>query len=111
MVFNVLLSLAYAADTTTAPYHRSNSILDMMMNAGPMVKFIMLMLFGLSVACWCVILMKFLLMRRARKESDSFIELFRQRRNYASLYRDSQNMEDSHLAQIFRVGYAELTRL
>jgi biopolymer transport protein TolQ len=111
MVFNVFLSWAYAADTAATPYHRGNSILDMMMNAGPMVKFIMLMLLGLSVACWCVILMKFLLMRRARKESDSFIELFRQRRNYAGLYRDSQNMEDSHLAQIFRVGYAELNRL
>lgn len=112
MVFNVMFSWAYAAETAAAPYQRSgHSILDMVMNAGPMVKFIMFLLVGLSVACWCVILMKFLLLRRARKESDQFIELFRQRRNYAGLYRDSQNLEDSHLAQIFRVGYAELNRL
>jgi biopolymer transport protein TolQ len=112
MVLNVMVSWAYAAETAAAPYQRGgHSILDMVMNAGPMVKFIMFMLLGLSVACWCVILMKFLLLRRARKESDHFIELFRQRKNYAGLYRDSQNLEDSHLAQIFRVGYAELNRL
>lgn len=112
MVLNILLSWAYAAETAATPYHRGgNSVLDMIMSAGPMVKFIMFMLLGLSVACWCVILMKFLLLRRARKESDHFIELFRQRKNYAGLYRDTQNLEDSHLAQIFRVGYAELNRL
>jgi biopolymer transport protein TolQ len=112
MWLNLFVSWAYAAETSAVPYRRGgNSVLDMMMNAGPMVKFIMLMLLGLSCACWCVIVMKYLLLRRAKSESDQFFELFRQRRSYAALYRDTQNLEDSHLAQIFRVGYAELNRL
>lgn len=112
MFVNGIVSLVHAAETAGAPYQRSGGgVLDMMMSAGPMVKFIMLLLLGLSCACWCIIVMKFLLLRRARRESDQFIELFRQRKNYAGLYRESQNLEDSHLAQIFRVGYAELNRL
>lgn len=107
------INVAYGAgETTAAPYSAGgNGIFDMIAHAGPMVKFIMLMLLGLSVACWCVILLKFLLLRRARKESDQFIDLFRQRKGYAGLYRDCQSLDDSHLAQIFRVGYAELNRL
>ncbi len=112
MVLNLFVSWAYAAETAGVPYRRGgNGVLDMMMNAGPMVKFIMLMLLGLSCACWCVIVMKYLLLRRANRESDQFIELFRQRRSYAGLYRETQNLEDSHVAHIFRVGYAELNRL
>ncbi len=107
------VNLAYAAGESSAPPYSAggNGIFDMIAHAGPMVKFIMLMLLGLSVACWCVILLKFLLLRRARNESDRFIDLFRQRKGYAGLYRDCQSLEDSHLAQIFRVGYAELNRL
>ena len=113
MTMNVLLGSAYAAtDALNGPYQRSaDGIVEMIGHAGPMVKFILLVLVLLSVSCWCVILLKFRLVRRARRESEQFVDLFRQRKNYAVLYRDSQLMEDSHLAQIFRVGFAELNRL
>lgn len=105
--------MAYAAsEGMPAPYQRSgDSVVDMVFNAGPMVKFILAALLALSVACWCVILVKTRLIRRTRRESEEFIQLFRQRKNYAALYRDSELLEDSHLAQIFRVGYVELNRL
>ncbi|MFZ2446235.1 MAG: protein TolQ [Syntrophobacteraceae bacterium] len=94
------------------PYQRTgDSVVDMIFNAGPMVKFVLLILLGLSVACWCIIFLKYRLVRRANRESERFIELFRQRKNYSALYRDSEPLEDSHLAQIYRVGYAELNRL
>lgn len=113
MTMNVLLGSAYAAaDAMNAPYQKGgDGIFEMIGHAGPMVKMILLVLVLLSVSCWCVILLKYRLVRRARKESEQFVDLFRQRKNYAVLYRDSQLMEDSHLAQIFRVGYAELNRL
>jgi biopolymer transport protein TolQ len=76
-----------------------------------MVKFVLLALLVLSIACWCVILLKARLVRRAKQESVQFIDLFRQRKNYTLLYKDSQILEDSHLAQLFRVGYMELNRL
>jgi|WetSurMetagenome_2_1015567.scaffolds.fasta_scaffold12278_1 biopolymer transport protein TolQ len=108
-----LSALAYAAtEPLSAPYQRGgNGIWEMVSHAGPMVKFVLLALLVLSIACWCVILLKARLVRRAKQESVQFIELFRQRKNYTLLYKDSQILEDSHLAQLFRVGYMELNRL
>lgn len=110
---DVLLTMAYAAsESGSLPYQRNgDGIMDMVFNAGPMVKFILATLLCLSIACWCVILVKTRLIRRAQKESAEFISIFRQRKNYAVLYRDSEPLDDSHLAEIFRVGYAELNRL
>jgi biopolymer transport protein TolQ len=114
MISNTLFLLvsAYAApEALNTPYQRGgNSIWEMIEHAGPMVKFVLLALLLLSIACWCVILLKARLLRRAKKESTEFIDLFRQRKNYTVLYRDSQVLEDSHLAQLFRVGYLELNR-
>ncbi len=112
MVFQLLSGIVYAGPDAAAPYQRAgDSVIDMIINAGPMVKFILLVLLTLSVACWCIILIKYRLIRRANKESERFIDLFRQRKNYTALYRDSEPLEDSHIAQIYRVGYAELNRL
>ncbi|SPF38558.1 MotA/TolQ/ExbB proton channel [Syntrophobacter sp. SbD1] len=111
MFTQFLTATAYAADLAT-PYQRSgDSVLDMIFNAGPMVKFVLLILMALSIGCWCVIVLKYRLIRRANRESGQFISLFRQRKNYSALYRDSEKLSDSHLAEIFRVGYAELSRL
>jgi biopolymer transport protein TolQ len=112
MIFQFLTArAAYAADMA-APYQRAgDSVLDMIFNAGPMVKMVLLLLMTLSVACWCVIVLKYRTVQRARRESAEFISLFRQRKNYSALYRDCEKLADSHLAEIFRVGYAELSRV
>jgi biopolymer transport protein TolQ len=112
-MMDFLVTMAYAAtEGAPAPYQKGgDGIMDMVFNAGPMVKFILAALLCLSIACWCVILVKTRLIRRAQKESEEFISIFRQRKNYAALYRDSEPLDDSHLAEIFRVGYAELNRL
>ncbi len=113
LTLSTIFVKAYAAsEATGTPYQRAGmGIMDMVASAGPMVKFVLFALLGLSVACWCVILLKYRLFRRARLESDEFIDLFRQKKNYSVLYRDCQSLTDSHLAQIFRMGFAELNRL
>ncbi|MGA2404681.1 MAG: protein TolQ [Syntrophobacteraceae bacterium] len=112
MFMQLLSGIAYAAPDFALPYQRSgDSVMDMIFNAGPMVKFVLLVLMALSIACWCVIVLKYRMVRRANRESVDFMSLFRQRKNYSALYRDSEKLSDSHLAQIFRVGYAELSRL
>src|SRR5512147_2689749 len=103
---------AYAASDTLAPTSiHVNGVTDMIMQAGPMVKAILLLLLILSIACWAVIFIKFRLLRRARKESSEFMDLYWHRKSFPSLYRDSKTMEESHLAQVFQVGYEELIRL
>ena len=111
MFSQFLTAIAYAAPDSAAPYHSGDSVVDMIFNAGPLVKFVLLILLSLSVACWCVIVLKFRMIRRANRQSSDFMSLFRQRKNYSALYRESERLSESHLAQIFRVGYAELSRV
>jgi biopolymer transport protein TolQ len=107
-----LIAKAYAAtDTLGAPVVHVNGVMDMIWQAGPMVKAILLVLLLLSVACWAVIFIKFRLLRRARNESAQFMELYWNRKSFPSLYRDSKPLEDSHLSQVFQIGYEELIRL
>lgn len=111
MFMQILTGILYAAPEAPASYRTGDTVLDMIFNAGPMVKFVLLVLAALSIACWCIILLKYRLIRRANRESSDFISMFRQKKNYSALYRESERLEESHLAQIFRVGYAELSRV
>ncbi len=112
MLSHILTATAYADPAFQTPcLTTGNNVIDMIINAGPMVKVILSILIGLSIACWSVIVLKYRMIRRANRESGEFMALFRQRKNYSSLYRDSERLPDSHLAEIFRVGYAELSRV
>ncbi len=113
MIMESLLTTVYAAaEAMPAATPRAGvGVLGMMAHAGLMVKFVLIVLIVLSVSCWCVIFIKIRVTRKARKESESFISFFRQRRSYAALFKESQQFHDSHLGEIFRLGYLELTRL
>ena len=94
MLTLVLAGILYASPDA-APYQRTgDTVIDMIFNAGPMVKFVLLVLMILSISCWCVILLKYFTIRRANKESNEFIALFRQKKNYSALYRDCERLDD-----------------
>ncbi len=86
-------------------------IVRMMLEASPVVQAIMAGLLALSVLCWGVIVLKARLIRATNRESELFIDLFLGRKSFEGLYKESEAMQDSHLAYIFRKGYAELERI
>ena len=51
-------------------------VIHMILNAGLMVQFVMLLLFLFSVASWAIILIKYFQIRKAYKESAFFVEYF-----------------------------------
>jgi biopolymer transport protein TolQ len=83
----------------------------MVLGAGAMVKLVLILLVLLSVACWGIILLKHRVFKKASKQSSRFLELFWKSKSLATVFREAKNMQDSHLAEIFRVGYLELGRL
>lgn len=113
MDLSLLTATAYAApDAIAAASHvGDNTILNMMLHAGPMVKAIMVGLLGLSVLCWGIIVAKVLLIHLANRESETFIDLFRETRSVAALHQEAVTLKQSHLAHIFRTGCAELNRV
>jgi len=110
---NTFLVMAHAASEAVGgtPASGGVGILRMVFDASPLVKAIMVGLIGLSVLCWGIVAAKSILIQKANKESAQFIEQFMERRSYATLYKESEKLEESHLAYLFRKGYAELNRV
>ena len=90
------------------PY--GTDIVQMIVNAGPMVKFILLLLFFFSLTSWTIIFMKLRLLRKFRDENERFLELFSSGREIGKTYLDSKILDSSPLAKIFRAGYGEFNR-
>lgn len=79
-------------------------------NAGVVVQIVLLILFALSVVCWAIILFKWLKLRQARKESDSFIDIFWTEKRLDLVAGSLRDHETSPVAIIFRAGYMELLK-
>ena len=88
----------------------NGDIVQMILHAGTMVKFVMLILFLFSIGTWAIIFLKFRLLRKARDETEDFLELFYESRDIKKIYRSSQSLKYSPVARLFRAGYAEFTR-
>jgi len=88
-----------------------NDVLHMVVGAGLMVKFVMLILLLFSVVSWAIIFFKWRLYRKARCESDLFLERFWEGTEFATLLNESAELHASPVAQLFRAGYAEFRRV
>ncbi len=86
-------------------------VIQMIRNAGPMVQVVLFLLFVFSASSWTIILIKTLYLRRAARESDFFIEIFWESRDFAIAFKEAENFQGSPLARIFCIGYIELRKL
>jgi biopolymer transport protein TolQ len=86
-------------------------IFAMVMHAGIMVKFVLLLLLFFSVTSWAIMIMKFRYIKKATAESHEFIDFFWKSRNLSSAFAKAKQLRGSPVARIFRVGYAELKNL
>ena len=83
----------------------------MVINAGLMVQFVLLLLFFFSVASWTIIFLKYRYMRKAFSESAEFTEFFWKTRDLSDAFTKSKQLKGSPIARIFRIGYLELKNL
>ncbi|MDX2433403.1 MAG: protein TolQ [Desulfobacterales bacterium] len=87
------------------------SIYQMIITAGPMVTFVMLLLLGFSLVSWTIIIMKHLSYRKARAETAFFIDTFWKSKNLADAYKVAKELASSPEASIFILGFNELQKL
>lgn len=85
-------------------------VASLVLSAGPVVKLVLFILFVLSVICWGIILFKHISIKRARKESDSFLRIFWDARRLDEVSAAVRDHESSPAARVFRAGYSELMK-
>jgi len=88
-----------------------SDIVQMIVHAGPMVKFVLLTLFLFSLISWAIIFIKWRYFWRARQESDYFFELFWDGTEFPKIYQECNDLGSSPVAHLFKSGYAELRRI
>ena len=93
------------------PAPHQHGILDLVRGSGLVVQGILYMLVLFSVMSWGIIAQKFRQIRRAKRESEKFIEIFWERRNLSSIHDASRELASSPVGQVFRAGYEELVRV
>ncbi|KAF0158720.1 MAG: biopolymer transport protein TolQ [Syntrophaceae bacterium] len=87
------------------------SLLGMILDAGLMVKFVLLILLILSVVSWTIIFLKFRYYRKIRIENEAFDSDYQRSNKLSEVLPAAKKYACSTTAQVFRVGYTELTKV
>jgi len=89
----------------------SLSAIDLILNAGWVVKFVMLGLFASSVGSWAIILLKRQLLKQAQKQNDQFLQGFWGGWNISEAFTRAADYPLSPVAKSFQAAVRELRKL
>jgi len=90
-----------------------DTILDMVLGAGPVVQCVLLMLIVMSIVTWGIVFKKWRQIREAKKQSDKFIAVFWEKQNLEQI-NDSVRalgLTNSPVASVYKAGHRELKKL
>jgi biopolymer transport protein TolQ len=93
--------------------NESNSILQLILQAGPVVQGIIALLLGASLMSWTIIFRKRRLLRQAEAEANRFEGTFWSGGDLAKLYRaiETRGAAAVGMESIFEAGFGEFSRL
>ncbi|MGP8153601.1 MAG: protein TolQ [Smithella sp.] len=89
----------------------NGSLLSMVLDAGTVVKFVLLVLFIFSVVSWAIIFLKYRYYRKIKKENEVFNADYLRSRKLSEVMPAAKKYFYSTTAEVFRVGYTELTKI
>lgn len=82
--------------------------MDLVLQAGPVVKLVLLILVYFSLVSWAIIFYKFRVIQQAIKDSDRFLDFFWSKKRFDIIGQGVRDYTKSPLAILFREGYHEL---
>jgi len=85
-------------------------VIELILNAGPVVKLVLLVLVYFSVVSWAIIFFKWKALRSALHQSLAFQDYFWDNRHLDQVAQELKQYPASPLSRVFRGGYQELVR-
>ena len=98
-----ILSVALAAEQL--------DVLTLVSQSTGAVMAVLIILVVMSLVSWYIIAMKAAYLAKARSQSDKFQDIFWKSKRLDNTYKEAENLKRSPVAQMFRAGYVELTKL
>jgi biopolymer transport protein TolQ len=100
--------LYFGVDSMSSPHL---DLIHMISNAGLIVQLVLLILVLFSISSWAIILIKYMYIKRALRQSEHFTNYFWKSRDFSDAYSKAKELEGSPIARIFRIGFVELKKL
>jgi biopolymer transport protein TolQ len=86
----------------------STGVVEAFGQSGPMAAFVLGSLVFLSVVSWAILLWKWVHIRRARRHSRKFLDIFRSSKRFSEVSAAAARVSTSPLVGVFQAGYAEI---
>ncbi len=83
----------------------------MVLGAGVVVQFVLLLLLAFSVVSWAIILMKHRVLKKVQRENEAFLDGYMKTSRFADVFPEAKQYRHSCLAEVFRSGYGELVKM
>ena len=84
-----------------------DSAIQLILQAGLVVKFVLLILLSFSVVSWAIIFFKHRYFSRGKKESDQFMKMYRTSKDSKGIYQATRSLMISPIANLFRSVYTD----
>ena len=87
----------------------SSNPLELLADATPVAKAVLVILGVLSIVSWAIVLYKWWTFGRSERQSKNFLEVFRRSSKFSEVQAVCRSLGESPLVGLFLAGYAELT--
>jgi len=84
------------------PVGTSQDILNLVLQSGTVAKIVLAILLLLSIVSWAIIIDKLRVLRRVRKESESFLRLFQMRKSIREILQASRQYTHNPFTAVFK---------
>lgn len=88
-----------------------SAILELLQTSRGVVLAVLILLVAFSVACWGIIAYKWYTLYKAQNQSLDFLDVFWSSKRLDTIYAQSEELQQSPVAEVFRAGYVELSKL
>jgi biopolymer transport protein TolQ len=84
-------------------------VFELILNAGPVAKAVLLILALFSIVTWALIVEKWWQFRRVRRQTVKFLHAFREGRRFTGVFGTAKRYHESPLAQLYVAAFQELS--
>ena len=84
------------------------SVLDLLVQTGPVAKVVLLLLLGFSILSWAIIYVKWKRFKQLRTQSEQFLRAFRKAHRLSDFNIAVENFPPHPLKSVFESGYREV---
>jgi biopolymer transport protein TolQ len=85
-----------------------SDLLKLILAASPLAKAVLIILLLFSIISWAIIYKKHSVLRRIRRDSETFIRMFRKSKRFSEISTACESLRNTPLVEVFLAGYEEL---